>query len=45
MRGFRNAAGPVIRRRRNQRALTLEGLAAKHQRAGLNLDGTALKTG
>ncbi len=42
MRRFRNAAGPLIRKRRNQRALTLEGLATKLQLAGLDLDGTSV---
>ena len=41
-RRFRNAVGPLIRKRRNQYALTLEGLATKLQLAGLDLDGTAV---
>ena len=41
-RRFRNSIGPQLRRLRNQRNLTQDALAAKLQRAGLDLDRTAL---
>jgi transcriptional regulator with XRE-family HTH domain len=41
-RRFRNAAGPQIRRFRNQKELTQDQLAAKIQLLGLDLDRTAL---
>ena len=41
-RRFRNAAGPQIRKFRNQKELTQDQLAARIQLAGLDLDRTAL---
>jgi DNA-binding XRE family transcriptional regulator len=41
-RRFRNAAGPQIRKFRNQKELTQDQLAAKIQLCGLDLDRTAL---
>ena len=42
IRRFRNAAGPQIRKFRNQKELTQDQLAAKIQLCGLDLDRTAL---
>ncbi len=41
-RRFRNSIGPQLRRLRNERGLTQDAFAAKLQRAGLDLDRTAV---
>lgn len=42
VRRFRNSIGPQLRKLRNQRNLTQDALAARLQRAGLDIDRTAL---
>ncbi|MBN1269483.1 MAG: helix-turn-helix transcriptional regulator [Kiritimatiellae bacterium] len=42
MRRFRNSVGPLIRKYRCQANLTQDGLAAKLQLAGLDMDRTAV---
>ena len=42
LRRFRNSIGPQLRRLRNERNLTQDALAAKLQRAGLDIDRTSI---
>jgi transcriptional regulator with XRE-family HTH domain len=42
LRRFRNSIGPQLRRLRNERNLTQDALAAKLQRAGLDIDRTSV---
>ena len=42
VRRFRNAIGPQLRKLRNERGLTQDAIAARLQRAGFDMDRTAI---